>query len=269
MKSYLYNLLREPLASHIESLDDAEATHIHRDIILRKPVLYKIYCDKYTEFKNFLEQNQQNGVILEIGSGSGLSKLFLPEILSSEITFFPWIDAVFNATELPFSNDSISCIFVDGVFHHLTHPKKFLEEAFRCLKIGGHIYMIEPQPTLLSRLVFKYIHHEPFDENSGWELRFNSQKNRLTEANLALPWIIFIRDKSLFETSFPWFKFSKQHGSKPFQYLMSGGLSYRQLWPTKLWWVIKFFEWTLRPLYQFISFDMIITLKKIQSNKHD
>ena len=256
-RANLFNWIKEPGAKSIKSLDDPKSTHIHRDIILNKRVLYEFYKEKYLRFKQFLKFCP-GGLVLEIGSGSGLSKTFFPEMICSEIEFFPWVDVIFDASKIPFPDNSISCIFLDGVFHHLPDTKKFLSEARRCLKVGGQIYLIEPEPTLLSRFVFKYIHHEPFDQKAGWELDSKSGENRLTKANLALPWIVFERDKLLFNELFPNFKITKSHAPMPLQYAFSGGLSYRQFWPTRLWWFIRFLEWASRPWYRFISFDMII-----------
>lgn len=83
--------------------------------------------------------------------------------------------------------------------------------------------MIEPFNSLWGRLFYKLLHHEPFEEKAlEWRQK---EKGRLSTSNQALAWIVFHRDRSLYEEKFPNLRI---HSIKPHtvtRYLLSGGLS--------------------------------------------
>jgi len=53
----------------------------------------------------------------------------------------------------------------------------------------------------------------------------------LSSANDALPWIIFVRDRLKFEQEFPQWQIELIKPIMPFRYLVSGGVSLRNLAP--------------------------------------
>ena len=55
---------------------------------------------------------------------------------------------------------------------------------------------------------------------------------------MALPWIIFVRDRVQFEREFPEWRVVAVKPCMPFRYLVSGGVSMRSLMPawTFPWW---------------------------------
>jgi hypothetical protein len=53
----------------------------------------------------------------------------------------------------------------------------------------------------------------------------------LSGANGALPWIVFERDLPQFATAFPMLEIEQISYHSPLRYLLSGGVSYRQLVP--------------------------------------
>ena len=83
--------------------------------------------------------------------------------------------------------------------------------------------LIEPWVSKWSRIVYTYLHHEPFRPDSpDWILPLSGP---LSGANRAMPWIIFERDRDQFATSFPQLKVELVRPFMPFRYLVSGGLS--------------------------------------------
>src|SRR4051812_7040079 len=104
--------------------------HEHRDTWARKPVLRAIYNDFYTR----VADASKPGVSLEIGGGSGNLKDFASSVVSTDIVFTLWLDAVADAQALPFSDASFSNIVAVDVLHHIERPKRFLYEARRVLK---------------------------------------------------------------------------------------------------------------------------------------
>jgi len=92
----------------------------------------------------------------------------------------------------------------------------------RCLVAGGRIFMIEPQPGWISSPVYRWLHHEPFDPRAP-EWRFESS-GPLSSANDALAWIVFRRDRALFEERLSGLALVDYRARTPLVYFLSGGL---------------------------------------------
>ena len=91
--------------------------------------------------------------------------------------------------------------------------------------------MIEPWVTWWSSIIYRRLHHEPFDADSvRWEFPASGP---LSGANIALPWIIFHRDRQRFEREYPLLTVRCIRPTLPFRYLLSGGVSCRSIAP--LW----------------------------------
>ena len=243
-------------------LDDPRRTLAHREIIRTKPFLRKVYLSWYKELldrKNDLPE----GGILEIGSGGGFLKEVMPEVITSDILELEHCDMIFSAEEIPLEDDSLSAIFMINVLHHIPIPEKFFNEADRLLKKGGMIIMIEPANTMLARYVYKNYHHEPFDENAGWQL---SGSGPMSDSNQAMPWIILERDRVEFEKKFPALKVRRSFNHSPFRYIVSGGVSRKNLLPTFMYPVIRAIEWMCTPFNNIIGlFQTTIVHKQITS----
>ena len=149
------------------------------------------------------------------------------------------------------------------VLHHIAEPAAFFAEACRCLKANGKIVMIEPANTCWARFIYKNFHHEPFETDGKWGV---DHSGPLSKANGAIPWIIFSRDRKIFETEFPALKIIKIRNHTPFRYLISGGLSLRQLIPSFMYPVVKAMEFLLTPVNGLIGMFQTIELQKIDRN---
>ncbi|QPJ65289.1 MAG: class I SAM-dependent methyltransferase [Candidatus Nitrohelix vancouverensis] len=244
----------------LKDLNDFSTREIHRTIIQSKPFLKKIYEDYYLEFANVSMQCPGKGIILELGSGSGFLKETIPSALTSEISFTPTVDLALDATQLPFRDESIRSVLLLGVLHHIKTPILFFEELERCLEKHGRVFMVEPHNTPWSRYLLKNFHHELFDTQAGWTTQGDGH---LSDANQALPWIIFYRDRKRFEKDFPGLKIRRLKAQAPLRYVLSGGLSLKTLVPDKCYNLIKAVEWVLQPLGRLCGYSMIIELEKI------
>ena len=255
----LLERLKLPEARDIDNLDAPSVTLLHADIIRKKPFLRRIYIDFYRQFAD-AAQTSEGKVLVELGSGGGFIKEVIGNVITSEVIELPDVDKVFSAVEMPFEEASVDAFFMFDVLHHINEPRKFFTEAIRCLKEGGKIVMIEPANTLWSRYVYKNFHHEPFDVVANWELE---RTGRLSQANGAMPWIIFTRDRKIFEKEFPSLKIIKIRNHTPFRYLLSGGLTLRQLMPSFTYMPIKGIEYLLFPLNNLLGMFQTIELKKV------
>ena len=218
----LSNFLHSPDLK--KCLDSPETTIIHRKIISEKPFLQRIYKDWYKLIKKWIPGGR--APIIEIGSGPGFLREFIPGAVRSEVLPIPGSDLVFDACSgLPFGSSGLRAIILVNVFHHLHGVRKFLSEVDRCLIPGGALIMIEPWMTDWSRFVYSTFHHEPCcPERETWDF---VPKGRLSCSNQALPWMVFHRDRRLFEAEFPELKIKKIVLMMPIRYIVSGGLSSR------------------------------------------
>jgi len=120
--------------------------------------------------------------------------------------------------------------------------------------------MIEPWHTPWANFVYNILHHEPFDPGAvAWQL---TSKGPLTTANDALPWIIFGRDRVKFEAEFPEWRIKKVQLLMPFRYLVSGGVSLRQLMPNWSYPLWKVLESVLTPVNRLLAMFAFIQLER-------
>jgi SAM-dependent methyltransferase len=220
------NLLAEPSTRGID-IDDPRIPELRRRILRDKSFLRQIYEEWYAAISAVLPGGQ--GPVLELGSGPGFLKDFIPELITSELFGSPGVSVVLEGEHLPMADRVLRGIVMTNVLHHLCQPRRFLGEAVRCLRPGGVVVIIEPWVTLWSRLVYTKLHHEPFQPRATtWEF---PHKGPLSGANAALPWIIFERDRAQFEREFPELQIKFIELCMPFRYLVSGGISLRSLMP--------------------------------------
>jgi SAM-dependent methyltransferase len=139
--------------------------HEHWD---RKPALRLAYGRFYRLIESHLS-DLPDGRVVELGSGIGNIKGFIPNCLTTDMFPTPWSEQVENAYLLSFSNESVSNLIMVDVFHHLQYPGTALNEFYRVLKPGGKVLMIEPTISALGFLVFGFFHPEGVKVNHNIE----------------------------------------------------------------------------------------------------
>ena len=255
----LLDALRLPEMRGIASLDDPVTTALHRAIILGKPFLKRLYTDWYGIFRRSVAPPLEGGTLVELGSGGGFIKDLIPQAITSDVLDLPWVDQRFSALAMPFADGTVDAFFMINVFHHLPDAAAFLAEAARCLRPGGKMVMIEPATTLWSRFVYRHSHHEAFDPGTGWMLEPGGP---LSTANDALPHIVFERDRALFAVRFPQLAIVRIAHHTPLRYLVSGGVSMRQLVPSWSYGLVKMTETALTPLGRLLGMFMTIEIER-------
>ena len=242
-------------------LDAPERTLVHKEIILSKPFLKNLYIEWYGTFVDEFNKLPP-GKVVELGSGGGFLKELLPTILSSDILHLPSNDMTFSALNMPFDDGSISGLFMVDTFHHLPDASSFLSEADRVLEENGKLIMIEPANSLWGRFIYSYFHHEPFNPDGNWQI---SDSGPLTGANGALPWIVFVRDKAIFNKVFPKLEIEEITFHSPLRYLLSGGVSFKQIVPDISFPFFRGIDNFLVSLSKQLSMFMTIKIKKVNN----
>ena len=115
-------MVKQACKNNILDLDSPEAMQNHAQMIQSKYILNKIYQAHYQFFKDNLSSS--NGDILELGSGGGFIKDFIPQATTSDMVKIQGIDAVVDATSLPYQEGSLSNILMINAvsYTHLTLP---------------------------------------------------------------------------------------------------------------------------------------------------
>lgn len=209
---------------HARQLDDPATTVTRAALLQRHGYLRRLYESWYRSLLGQLPAC--GGIVLELGSGGGFLKELMPSAVTSDVLDVPGIDIRLDARMLPFEDSSLRAILATNVLHHVPDIARFLSEASRALAPGGRIIAIEPWPTPFSRLVYRYLHHEPFDERRDWSL---PPGGPLTAANGALPWIVLCRDRGRFEREFPKLVVRAIAPRMPATYIACGGIG--GAWP--------------------------------------
>ena len=251
--------LKLPETSRIKNLDDPAVTLLHAEIIKKKPFLRKLYIDFYKQFLNAVPEPETK-MLVELGSGGGFIKDVIPNVTTSDVLELPGVDNVFSVLNMPLEEKSVDAFFMVDVLHHITNPRAFFREALRTLKSAGKIVMIEPANTSWARFIYRNFHHERFDTKAKWEMEDTGQ---LSNGNGASPWIIFSRDRDVFESEFPSLRVVSIHNHTPMRYLLSGGLTLRQLLPSFTYPAVKAVEYLLSPINNLLGMFQTIELQNI------
>jgi SAM-dependent methyltransferase len=239
-------------------LDAPERTICHNRIIRNKLFLRKLYEEWYEVFSKTLPQ-LPDGKIIELGSGGGFLKEVIHSVLCTDILDLPFNDLTFSALEMPFDDNELSAVFMIDTFHHIPDAGRFLREVDRVLKKDGMVVMIEPANSLWGRFIYKNFHHEPFEPGAGWTIPLSGP---LSGANGALPWIVFGRDKKLFESNFQHLSILEFRYHTPLRYLISGGVSFKQLVPDFSYPFFTLLDKILPSLWSQLS--MFLTIKLVK-----
>jgi hypothetical protein len=111
-----------------------------------------------------------------------------------------------------------------------------------------------------SRWVYTHLHHEVFDPAAqSWELDIQSP---LSNANGALPWILFSRDCRQFSKEFPDWKLDLVQPIMPLVYLLSGGFATKAALPGWSYPFFRLFEQLIFPLNPYTALFALISLSR-------
>jgi len=220
------------------NLDDPSTAAIHRQLIQSKPFLRRIYDEWYSLLKSDLPVGR--GEVLELGSGAGFLSEYIPGLLTSEIAPSPRVRLALDGQQMPLADGALRAIVMTDVFHHIPNVRRFLAESARTVRSGGIVAMVEPWHSRWANWVYTRFHHEPFrPDTREWEF---ATRGPLSGSNQALAWVVFKRDRAVFEAQFPQWTIETLQPFMPFRYLISGGVSMRSMAPGFSFCVIKAME---------------------------
>jgi len=265
MRNFLQTLFYNKKIANL-NVDEKELTIQHDSILKKKKLLRSAYETFYKEMsENCDKYFKIDGLEIELGSGVGFFKSIREKIITSDIRPGFNYDMSLDATNMSIEKNSVKCFFAINVFHHISQPTKFFSELNRVVKKDGGCILIEPHNGLLSRFIAKNIHKdEYFDINeANWD-----KKNKggvLSDANQALSHIIFERDMAIFKKKYGknLRVIKKKYINNGLRYILSGGLNFKQFFPSYLVFILIILEKIFLPFAKHWSPFRMIIIKKI------
>jgi SAM-dependent methyltransferase len=235
----------------------------HRRAWDANPALRTLYGEWYGRISAALPPPSL-GPRVELGSGPGFARSFVPDLELTDLVKAPWHDREISAEALPYADASLGAIVLFDVLHHVSTPRQFFAEAARVLKPGGRIVMCEPYIGPMSYPVYKFMHEEPVEMfvdplNPAAKMSGNDP----FDSNQAIPTILFGRSRAVFEREFPMFEVRSVERLAGLSYPASGGFSRGPLLPQALWNALHGLEARLpAAAFRLLGFRLLVTLEK-------
>jgi SAM-dependent methyltransferase len=228
----------------------------------KKPVLREIYKSFYRNIHTYIRKHP-GAHIVELGSGIGNIKTVIPEAICTDIFRNPWIDQVENAYSLSFEDNSVSDLILFDVFHHFEYPGYALAEFYRVLVPGGRVIIFDPSVSALGMLVYGAFHHEPVawmkkikwlpDESiDPWKMDYYAAQGNAQRVFFGKAFRNHLGDWNVVE--------KKKYSA--LSYVLSGGYSKPQLFPSSRLETIRKAESLLDKIPSLFSTRLLVVLEK-------
>jgi SAM-dependent methyltransferase len=235
----------------------------HRRAWDSNPALRTLYAEWYGRVAAALPPVSL-GPRVELGSGPGFARSFVPDLELTDLVKAPWHDREISAEALPYGDASLGGIVLFDVLHHVSTPRRFFAEAARVLRPSGRIVMCEPYISPASYPVYKFMHEEPVQMfvdplNPAAQMSGSDP----FDSNQAIPTILFGRARAVFEREFPMFEVRSVERLAGVSYPASGGFSRGPLLPQPIWNALHGLEARLpEAAFRLLGFRMLVTLEK-------
>jgi SAM-dependent methyltransferase len=234
----------------------------NRNTYQNKKLIKIIYNNYYKKIKKniYISNNRK---ILELGSGGGNIKKVIKKCITSDQFKNKNIDRIENIYKINFKKNSISNIILIDVFHHLQFPSLALKEIHRVLIKNGRIIMVEPAMGYIPRIIYKIFHYEPNGFNL--KIKWNNIPKKIPSSNeyfaaQSMPWRAFFLKKLNLKSKY---KINCIEPFSDFAFLLSGGYSYKALYPKILYSFINLIDQILTSIsIRIFSARMLIVLEK-------
>lgn len=223
------DLLKDPRLEGIDP-DGEERIRVHNEILCQKKMMKEVFEEFYSLYikladRYFCHQGEE----LEIGSGVSFFKKIRPHLITSDIVFAPHLDMIVDAQKMDkIKTSSIRAVYASNVFHHLTEPQQFFLELVRVLKPGGGCILIEPYYGVVARNFYSHVHTTEAFNCSQKQWNTAEKMGIMSNANQALSYIVFVRDRKLFEKKNQNLKLICSYPLQNYlRYFFSGGINFK------------------------------------------
>jgi len=262
MAGLLRRLLLDPRVRSLDP-DSTDFSVAHRQVLMSKPLVQGLFREFYRRCRALDERYfSGSGIRVEIGSGSGFIAETYPDVITSDVKLLPFVQLVCRGERTPFRDASVRALYAINTFHHIPSPSAFFTELTRVLRPGGGVVMIEPYHGPVARRLFARLHaSETFDTAAPlWDAPADA--GPFSQANQALSYVVFVRDRRRFEREFPQLEIVTDEPHTHLRYLLSGGVNFRQLAPTMAEALVVGAERLLSPLNRLLALQHSVVLRR-------
>ena len=201
---------------------------------------------------------------VELGSGPGFSREFIPDLELTDLVRAPWHDGEASAEALPYADRSVGALVLFDVLHHIPSPRRFFEEAVRVLVPGGRIVMCEPYMSPASYPVYKLFHDEPTRMRADPLALHQGDARDPFDSNQAIPTVLFGRKRQVFAETFPALSLRSVEYMSGFSLPASGGFSHRPFLPWALWSLLHRIDRQLPSAWmRWMAFRMLVVVERL------
>jgi SAM-dependent methyltransferase len=245
-------------------VDGPERLAAHAAILRRKPMLAGVFRECHEVMMGVDQRNFADtpGLRVELGAGVAPVSSTYPEVLATDVVPGEGLDRVLDAQDMDLPDDSVRALYGQNCFHHFPDPLRFLREAERVVSPGGGVVLIEPYYGFAASALFKRLFaNEGFDKTMpGWR---SDAAGPMHGANQALSYIVFVRDRKVFEREVPGLELIETFPLTNYvRYLLSGGLNFRQLAPTSADPALRALERALHPARRVLGLHHVVVLRR-------
>lgn len=260
----LLSLLLEPRLRGID-LMGPQRMGLHHEILSEKKMIRAVFEEFYRTCLS-LEARHFGGVTgkrVEIGAGTSFLKSLQPDIISTDLEPGPNTDMVVDAQRMPFEANSVRTLFCINAFHHFPDPRQFFSELVRVVRPGGGCIIIDPAYGPVADFVFRRLFaSEGYDRAAG-EWGYLPGVDGQPLPNQALSYVVLFRDLERMKREFPAIEVVEADVmSNYLEYLLSGGLNFRQLVPDIMKPVVRAMETSLSPFRKQLGLHHFVVLRK-------
>ena len=244
----------------------------HRAAWDENPALRALYAEWYGRIGAALPPAEL-GPRIELGSGPGFARGFIPGLELTDVVAAPWHDRALSADAIGAPDGSVGALVLFDVLHHLPSPRRFFVEAARVLRPGGRLVMCEPLISPLSYPVYKFLHEEPVDMavdplgmaaegDAGGGGGADDDRDPF-DSNQAIPTVLFGRRRSAFTRAFPSLRIVSVERLAGPSYPASGGFSRRALLPMPIWRALHELERRLpSAAFRLFGFRILVVIER-------
>lgn len=237
----------------------------HRRAWQANPALRISYAAWYDRVRRALP-DPALGPWIEVGSGPGFAREFIPGLLLTDVVKAPWHDRLVSADHLPFADGEVGAVVLFDVLHHLARPATFFAEATRVLRPGGRLILCEPYISPVSHWVYGRFHEEPVDMSVDAlaDVGVGGEAKDPFTSNQATPTLMFCRDDArAFRQRFPKLVPVAIDRFAGLAYPASGGFSRRPFLPLFLWKALFALDGILpEALFRLFGFRVFVVLER-------
>ncbi|MDP1822144.1 MAG: class I SAM-dependent methyltransferase [Archangium sp.] len=263
----LLSLLVEPRLRGVD-ITGPQRLPLHQKILAEKKMIRAVFEEFYRtslalEAKHF---GSTTGLRVEIGAGTSFFKSLQPDLISTDLEASPHLDMVVDAQRMPFENESVRTLFCINAFHHFPEPRKFFSEVMRVVRPGGGCIIIDPAYGPVSDFLYRRLFSsEGYDRAStNWGYLPGADGQSLP--NQALSFVVFIRDIEKLTREFPALELVEKDVLPSYlEYLLSGGLNFRQLVADWMQPGVRALETALHPFRRQLGLHHFVVLRKSAS----